>query len=187
VIVSFRALGAVAVGVVLGACGLVESGPAPCRGDVPGPDAQEQPHHDPALEARIPDSLGGEPFTVTSMCANVADPGGLTVAPDLLADVGVELADVSHAHGIPEVGDNVDAQLSAWRYHSATADDLRTAMLAQLAVAGESMRQANVARRSVYVSDGPLMRGTIVYVSGDTVYVLSGSDEQVAELLGALP
>jgi hypothetical protein len=171
---------------VLVACGL-EPAPAPCRNEIPPIDEMGRSHHDPELERRIPDTVGGAPLTVASACANVSNPGGLTVAPAFLAEVGVDLADVSHAERVPEIGDDIDAQVSAWRYHSATAADIRTAILSQLAAAGESMRETDVGGRSVHVSDGPLMNGTVIHVAGDAMYLLSGSDAQVAELLAGLP
>ncbi len=182
-----RLLPALALVLVLGACGAVESAPAPCRGDVPPIGNTGRPHHDPELERRIPAEVGGSALTIISACANVTSPGGLTVAPGLLADVGVELADVSYAERVPEIGGAIDAQVSAWRYHSATAADIRTGFLSQLAGTGESMREMDLGGKAIHMSDGPLLAGTAVYVAGDALYLLTGSNEQITELLTGLP
>ncbi|HET9416997.1 MAG TPA: hypothetical protein VFP30_05580, partial [Candidatus Limnocylindria bacterium] len=156
-----RLLSAAALALVIGGCAPVDSAPAPCRGDVPPIDETGRPHHDPELERRIHDAIGGDRQTIVSACANATDPGGMTIAPAFLDDLGVELADVSYAERLPDIGGENDAQVTAWRYHSATAADLRTALVSQLHTARESMREAMVGGTSVLVSDGPFMTGTV--------------------------
>lgn len=169
----------------LAACGS-QAGAAPCRGEV-SPLEEPPSHHDPELEARIPDTVAGVPLDLQSVCIGAAEVGGINMTPEFLEEVGVEAADVTMAVTNPAIGAAFNGSLSAFRYYGASADVIRTAMIDAMRATGETMESTQRAGKDVSVARGPLMNGTTVYVAGDTLYLLSGVEEHVDELLAGLP
>jgi hypothetical protein len=60
-------------------------------------------------------------------------------------------------------------------------------MLDAMRETGEGVGEENRAGKSVSVAQGPFMNGSVIYVADDTLYLLSGVEEQVDELLAGLP
>lgn len=174
-----------AAATVLGACGGVVSS-SPCRGEV-SPLDEPPSHHDPELEARIPDTVGGTSLDLQSICAGAGEIGGLNMTPEFLDQLGVRPDDVSMAITNPAIGGAFDGSLTAFRYYGASEDAIRTAMLDALSANGEGVEGRERAGKSVSVARGPLLNGTVVYVADDALYLLSGADEHVDEILAGLP
>lgn len=171
--------------VVLGACGAVVSS-SPCRGEV-SPLEEPPSHHDPELEARIPDTVGDAPLELQSICAGAGEIGGINMTPEFLDEVGVARDDVSMALTNPAIGGAFDGSLTAFRYHGASEDAIRTAMLDAMRQTGEGIEAEERAGKAVSIARGPLMNGTVVYVADDTLYLLSGVEEHIDDLLAGLP
>jgi hypothetical protein len=173
-----------AIVLVLAACGA--AGTSPCRGEQ-APLDEPPLHHDPELEARIPDTVGDAPLDLQSICAGAGQVGGTNMTPEFLDEVGVEADDVSMAVTNPAIGGAFDGSLSAFRYYGASEDAIRTAMLDAMRETGEGVGEENRAGKSLSVARGPFMNGSVIYVADDTLYLLSGVEEQVDELLAGLP
>lgn len=178
---------ALALAALVGAgCGVADVGQSPCRGEVS--DAAQPPvHHDPDLEARFPDTVAGHPLELQSFCANATDLDGATLDPGLLDRLDVELDDITFATNTPSIGDPLSVSVSGWRYRGASEDDLRSELVGSMGDMGEHLQTLQRAGKQVEESDGPVMVGTVFYFAGDTLYLLSGVESEVDEVLGALP
>ena len=111
------------LGVALIGCG-AKTTSSPCRGD--GSALDEPPsHHDPELEARIPDTVGDASLDLQSVCAGKAEIGGINMTPEFLEQVGIEADDVSMAVTNPAIGGAFDGSLTAVRYFGASEDAIR--------------------------------------------------------------
>lgn len=174
-----------ALGVVLlAACGVVPAA-SPCRAEL-APVDDPPVHHDPDLEARIPDEVAGAPLEVQSICASATDTGGMALEPAFLEQVGVELADVSMALNTPEIGGENIVTLTAYRYYGSDEDAIAGAMLDAAERAGETLAPATRAGREVHLAS-PVLGGVVVYTAEDTLYLLAGDAEAVDEIVAALP
>ena len=149
---------------------------------------------DPELAARFPDTVGGEPITVQSfrgdtfMAGGGADPSFTA----FLDSVGADLDDVSIAFGGAMSGDSL-LTMAAFRVLGANEDQLETEFLAASQAEGdiEGLEQTSVGGKDVWsaVDATGAMPGAAmyIYVKDDTVYFLTGTEEQAAEILAALP
>lgn len=149
---------------------------------------------DPELAARFPDTVGGEPITVQSfrgdtfMAGGGADPSFTA----FLDSVGADLDDVSIAFGGAMSGESL-LTMAAFRVLGANEDELETEFLAASQAEGdiEGLEQTSVGGKDVWsaVDATGAMPGAAmyIYVKDDTVYFLTGTEEQAAEILAALP
>jgi len=149
---------------------------------------------DPELAARFPDTVGGEPINVQSfrgdtfMAGGGADPSFTA----FLDSVGADLDDVSIAFGGAMSGESF-LTVAAFRVLGADEDQLETEFLAASQAEGdiEGLEQTSVGGKDVWsaVDATGAMPGAAmyIYVKDDTVYFLTGTEEQAAEILAALP
>ena len=149
---------------------------------------------DPELAGRFPDTVGGQPITVQSfrgdtfMAAGGTDPSFTA----FLDSVGAELDDVSVAFGGAMSGESV-LSVAAFRVLGADEDQLETEFLAASQAEGdiEGLDQTSVGGKDVWSAADATgaMPGMsmYIYVKDDTVYFLTGTEEQAAEILAALP
>ena len=148
---------------------------------------------DPELAGRFPDTVGGQPLTVQSMRGDQMEAFGGTdqAFQTFLDSVGAELSDVSFAFGGVTSGTDVFT-VGAFRVLGASEDDLEREFIAASEEAGEvsGLENATVGGKDVRVGadpsgDTPLQ--FFLYTKDDTLYFLTGSEEQAAEVLEALP
>lgn len=149
---------------------------------------------DPELAARFPDTVGGQPISVQSfrgdtfMAGGGADPSFTA----FLDSVGAELDDVSIAFGGAMSGESV-LSVAAFRVLGANEDELETEFLAATQAEGdiEGLAQTAVGGKDVWsAADATGANPGLsmyIYVKDDTVYFLTGTEEQAAEILSALP
>ena len=147
---------------------------------------------DPELAARFPDTIGGEPINVQSFSGDTFMAGG-GADPSFTAfldSVGADLDDVSVAFGGAMSGENL-LSVAAFRVRGANEDQLETEFLAASQAVGdiEGLEQTSVGGKDVWSAADPTGAGLsmYIYVKDDTVYFLTGSEEQAAEILAALP
>lgn len=148
---------------------------------------------DPELAARFPDTVGGAPLQVQSFRGDVFMAGGGN-DPSFTAfldSVGAELADVSVAFGGVMTAEN-PLSVGAFRILGASEDDLEREFIAASEESGDvsGLAQTSVGGKDVWSASDP--SGTagmsvFIYTKDDTLYFLTGSEEQVAEILAALP
>ena len=148
---------------------------------------------DPELADRFPDAVGGQPLTVQSMRGDQmgALGGADPTFQAFLDSVGAELSDVSFAFGGVTSGTEVFT-VGAFRVLGASEDDLEREFIAASEDAGDvsGLENASVGGKDVLVGadpsgDTPLQ--FFLYTKDDTLYFLTGSEEQAAEVLEALP
>jgi hypothetical protein len=148
---------------------------------------------DPELAARFPDTVGGVPLQVQSFRGDVFMAGGGS-DPSFTAfldSVGAELDDVSVAFGGVMAAEN-PVSVGAFRILGASEDDLEREFIAASEETGEmsGLAETSVGGKDVWSATDPSgTAGTSVYIytKDDTLYFLTGSEEQVAEILAALP
>ena len=148
---------------------------------------------DPELAARFPDTVGGAPLQVQSFRGDVFMAGGGS-DPSFTAfldSVGAELDDVSVAFGGVMAAEN-PVSVGAFRILGASEDDLEREFIAASEETGEvsGLAETSVGGKDVWSATDP--SGTAgmsvyIYTKDDTLYFLTGSEEQVAEILAALP
>lgn len=148
---------------------------------------------DPELAARFPDTVGGAPLQVQSFRGDVFMAGGGN-DPSFTAfldSVGAELSDVSVAFGGVMTAEN-PLSVGAFRILGASEDDLEREFIAASEDSGDvsGLAQTSVGGKDVWSASDP--SGTagmsvFIYTKDDTLYFLTGSEEQVAEILAALP
>ena len=167
-----------------------------CAGDAATPSAAACPEsaasplptgpyaEDPELAGRLPTEVGGQQLEVQSFCATTANPGGIPVSDEFLAEVGVERQDVTVAVAQPAEpnGESPPVLISAFRYAGADEDAVRRAFKETLAGAEIEVQDETLAGKQVH-------RALFIpyYVAGDTLYAITGEDPQVEEVLEALP
>lgn len=145
---------------------------------------------DPELAARFPDTVGGQPLEVSSMRGDTfMSMGGSDPAfQEFLDSVGAELSDVSVAFG----GSQSGVSVGAFRILGASEDDLEREFIAASEDAGDitDMEQASVGGKDVWVATDPSEAtgaSAYLYTKDDTLYFLTGTEAEVAEILEALP
>ena len=148
---------------------------------------------DPELADRFPDTVGGQPLTVQSMRGDQmgALGGADPTFQEFLDSVGAELSDVSFAFGGVTSGTDVFT-VGAFRVLGASEDELEREFIAASEESGDvsGLETATVGGKDVRVGadpsgDTPLQ--FFLYTKDDTLYFLTGSEEQAAEVLEALP
>ena len=147
---------------------------------------------DPELAARFPDTVGGEPLTVQSFRGDVFMTGSTDPSFEAFLDsVGADLEDVSVAFGGLMSGDSL-LSVGAFRVVGADEDELETQFLAATEAEGEisGTEMRSIGGKDVWTATDPSGEAPgsmFIYVKDDTVYFLTGSEEQAAEILAALP
>jgi hypothetical protein len=147
---------------------------------------------DPELAARFPDTVGGEPLTVQSFRGDVFMTGSTDPSFEAFLDsVGADLEDVSVAFGGLMSGDSL-LSVGAFRVVGADEDELETEFLAATEAEGDisGTERRSVGGKEVWTATDPTGEAPgsmFIYVKDDTVYFLTGSEEQAAEILAALP
>lgn len=148
---------------------------------------------DPELASRFPDTIGGEPLEVQSFRGDTfAAMGGSDPAFDEFLDsVGADLEDVSVAFGGSAAGGTA-LSVGAFRVLGASQDDLEREFIAASEEAGDvsDMTRSSVGGKDVWTAtdpEGATGMSVFLYTKDDTVYFLTGTEEQVSEILSALP
>jgi hypothetical protein len=151
---------------------------------------------DPELADRFPDTVGGQPLLVQSMRGDQmtgfgeADP----TFEQFLDSIDAELTDVSVAFG--GVFNAADPEgifsVGAFRVLGASEEDLEREFLAAGGETGDfsGMEDASVGGKEVLTGIDPSGETELrfyLYTKDDTLYFLTGSEEQAAEVLEALP
>jgi hypothetical protein len=148
---------------------------------------------DPELASRFPDTVGGQPLSVQSFRGDVfMQAGGSDPSFDAFLDsVGAELDDVSVAFGTSMSAES-PLTVGAFRILGASEDDLEREFIAASEESGDvsGLTQTSVGGKDVWSASDP--SGTagmsvFIYTKDDTLYFLTGNEEQVAEILSALP
>ena len=151
---------------------------------------------DPELAARFPDTVGGERLLVQSIRGDqMGAIGGADPTFEAFLDsVGAELSDVSFAFG--GVADQSDPSailsVGAFRVLGASEDDLEREFVAASEEAGDisGLEPATIGGKDVLTGTDPSGEtglSVFLYTNDDTLYFLTGTEEQVAEILEALP
>ncbi len=148
---------------------------------------------DPELAARFPDTVGGAPLQVQSFRGDVFMAGGGN-DPSFTAfldSVGAELDDVSVAFGGVMTAEN-PLSVGAFRILGASEDDLEREFIAASEESGDvsGLTQTSVGGKDVWSAADPTGTAGMsvyIYTKDDTLYFLTGSEEQVAEILAELP
>ena len=148
---------------------------------------------DPELAARFPDTVGGQPLQVQSMRGDTfMSVGGSDPAfEEFLDSVDADLSDVSVAFGGAASGDSF-LSVGAFRILGASEDDLEREFIAASEDAGDitGLEQANIGGKDVWTAvdpSGETGASVYLYTKDDTLYFLTGSEAEVAEILEALP
>lgn len=148
---------------------------------------------DPDLAARFPDTVGGEPLTVQSMRGDQMGAFGGTdpTFQEFLDSIDAELEDVSFAFGGVMSGTD-PFSVGAFRVLGASEDDLQREFIAASEDTGDisGLEDASVGGKDVLTGADPSGDTTMrfyLYTKDDTLYFLTGSEEQAAEVLEALP
>ena len=148
---------------------------------------------DPDLAARFPDTVGGQPLTIQSMRGDQMEAFGGTdpTFQEFLDSVGAELSDVSFAFGAVMSADD-PFSVGAFRVLGASQEDLEREFVAASEDAGDisGLEDASVGGKDVLTGVDPSGDSTMqfyLYTKDDTLYFLTGSEEQATEVLEALP
>lgn len=148
---------------------------------------------DPELASRFPDTIGGEPLQVQSFRGDTfMAMGGADPAFEAFLDsVGAELEDVSVAFGGSASG-GAALSVGAFRVLGASEDDLEREFIAASEEAGDvsNLTETSIGGKNVWTATDPSGEtgvSVFLYTKDDTVYFLTGTEEQVAEILAALP
>jgi hypothetical protein len=150
---------------------------------------------DPELAARFPDTVGGQPLQVLSFRGDTfMQSGGSDPQFEAFLDsVGAELSDVSVAFGGSQGTDPSDIlSVGAFRILGAAEDDLEREFIAASEEAGDvsGFEQTNIGGKDVWSGTDPsgtTEMSVYLYTKDDTLYFLTGTEAQVAEILAALP
>ncbi len=146
---------------------------------------------DPELAARLPTTVGGAQLQVISFRGDTLVAGGGVdeTFQDFLDATGAELDDVSVAFG-----GTVDGSISvaAFRVLGVSEDQLEQEFLAASQDSGdiEGAERATIGGKDVWTAadaTGSTGASVYLYVKDDTVYFMTGTEAQAAEILSALP
>ena len=148
---------------------------------------------DPELAARFPDSVGGEPLQVLSFRGEtMMASGGVDPAfQEFLDATGADLADVSVAFGGSASGEGA-LSVAAFRVSGVPEDQLEEEFLSSSEASGElsGLDEQSIGGKDVWTAENPTDEAAgraFIYVQDDTVYFLTGTEEQADEILSALP
>ena len=148
---------------------------------------------DPDLAGRFPDTVGGEPLQVLSFRGD--DPmmaGSVDESfEEFLDATDADIEDVSVAFGGSATGGEAFS-VAAFRVLGVGEDTLEEEFLAASEDAGDvsDLEESSVGGKDVWTAADPSGETTgsaFIYVKDDTVYFLTGTEEQAAEILAALP
>lgn len=151
---------------------------------------------DPELADRFPDTVGGQRLEVRSMRGDeMARLGGTDPTfEEFLTSIDAELTDVSVAFGSVFDAENPDSVFSvgAFRVLGASEDDLQREFIAASGDSGDfsGFEEGSVGGKDVLSGIDPSGETELrfyLYTKDDTLYFLTGSEEQAAEVLEALP
>ena len=152
---------------------------------------------DPELASRFPDTVGGLALEVQSVSGDAfAALGGGTdpTFQSFLDAIGAELSDVSVAFGGASDPSDPTRVLSvgAFRVLGAAEDDLEREFVAASELSGDAtgLEAASIAGKDVLTAADPTGetdQRVFIYTKDDTLYFLTGTEEQAAEILGVLP
>ena len=177
-----------------------EATPEPTPTEEPSEDAEESVgaipsfdlNGDPELAGRFPDTIGGQALQVQSFRGDTFMAGGGT-DPSFTAfldSVGAELEDVSVAFGGAMSGEDL-LSVGAFRVLGANEDQLETEFLAASQAEGDiqGLEETSLGGKTIWAASDAAAPGLsmFIYVKDDTVYFLTGSESQAAEILAALP
>lgn len=148
---------------------------------------------DPELASRFPDTVGGEALQVLSFDgATMESAGGVDASfQDFLDSVDADIDDVSVAFGGAASGGGT-LSVAAFRVAGQSEDRLEEEFLSVSEEAGDisGLEEASIGGKDVWTAQNPTDQtaGTAyIYVKDDTVYFLTGTEEQASEILAALP
>ena len=149
---------------------------------------------DPELAARFPDTVGGEPLQVQSFGGETfVQMGGADPSFEaFLESIGADVSDVSVAFGASASAESPLTAI-AFRIVGASEEELEREFIAVTEESADApgLTQTSVGGKDVWsaaVPDGAAAGMSIfIYTKDDTLYLLTGSEEQVAEILTALP
>ena len=151
---------------------------------------------DPELASRFPDTVGGIALEVQSISGDAfASLGGSDPTFQTFLDsIGAELSDVSVAFGGAADPSDPTSVLSvgAFRVLGAAEDDLEREFVAASEQAGDvtGLEPASIAGKDVLTATDPTGETDLrvfIYTKDDTLYFLTGTEDQAAEILGVLP
>lgn len=149
---------------------------------------------DPELASRLPDTVDGQPLQVISMRGDMFLSGG-DVDPsfqEFLDNVGADLDDVSVAFGGVASGESF-LSVAAFRILGVSEDRLEEEFLGASEEAGDltGLERTTIAGKEVWAASDPSgeLGGASIYIytKDDTLYWMTGNEEQAAEILEALP
>jgi hypothetical protein len=148
---------------------------------------------DPELAGRFPDTVGGQPLQVQSFRGDVFMAGGSADPSfqEFLDSVDADLEDVSVAFGGSMTGESV-LSVGAFRVLGVAEDRLEEEFLSASEDAGDvsGLNQESVGGKDVWTASDPSGEAPgsmFIYVKDDTVYFLTGTEDQAAEILASLP
>jgi hypothetical protein len=149
---------------------------------------------DPELAGRFPDTVGGEPLQVQSFRGDTFMAGGGTDPSfeAFLDAVGADLEDVSVAFGGVVSGESF-LSVGAFRVLGADEGQLESEFLDASEAEGDiaGLTETSIGGKDVWTATDPTgetaSASIFIYVKDDTVYYLTGTEEQAAEILAALP
>ena len=148
---------------------------------------------DPELGARFPANVGGEPFPVETY-RNETALRAMGVGSAFLDALNAEISDVSVALGHRPMETETSTHLSAYAYRvvGASESDLAEYFVPIIEEQTEDAKfvRGTVGTREVWRPVGPSasVAGNLLYVNGDTAYLLYGNEPlEVGLLLEALP
>jgi hypothetical protein len=151
---------------------------------------------DPELAGRFPDTVGGLALEIQSISGDAfAAVGGTDATFEAFLDaVGAELSDVSVAFGGAADPSDPTSTLSvgAFRVLGASEDELEREFVAASEEAGDvtGLEDASIAGKDVLTASDPTGETTMsvfIYTKDDTLYFVTGTEEQAEEILEALP
>ena len=172
-----------------------DTGPseAPNASESPGAIPSFDTNGDPDLAGRFPDTVGGEPLQVLSFRGD--DPmmaGSVDESfQEFLDATDADIEDVSVAFGGSATGGE-GFSVAAFRVLGVAEDRLEQEFLAASEDAGDvsGLEESSVGGKDVWTAEDPsgITTGSaFIYVKDDTVYFLTGTEAQAAEILAALP
>jgi hypothetical protein len=162
------------------------------------PSGMPNMNADPELEDRLPDSIGGESLQVFSFGGEwIEMMGGQGQDPSFqtfLDSLGADASDITMAIAAPmSAGEDNFVSITAFRVRGASEDELRDEFMASAEDAGDvaGFSEESIGGKEVLMAADPTgeLGGASFYLysQDDTIYWMTGSQEQVTEMLEALP
>jgi predicted small secreted protein len=151
---------------------------------------------DPELASRFPDTVGGITLQVQSISGDAfASLGGTDPTFQTFLDsLGAELSDVSVAFGGASDPSDPASVLSvgAFRVQGASEDDLEREFVAASEQSGDvtGLEPGSLSGKDVLTAADPTGETDLrvyIYTKDDTLYFLTGTEDQAVEILEVLP